>query len=72
MRGRAAVQYRHIWRGVSVEDTASIARIDHLRQISSRTLFISFEPLLGRIGEVNLDGIAWAVVGEKVGQGHAQ
>ncbi|MCY4565891.1 MAG: phage Gp37/Gp68 family protein [Gammaproteobacteria bacterium] len=57
----------HIWLGVSVEDAAHTVRIGHLRQISSDARFISFEPLLGPIGEVNLDGIAWAIVGGESG-----
>ncbi len=57
----------HIWLGVSVEDAAHKSRIQHLRQINSEARFISFEPLLGSIGEVNLTGIAWAIVGGESG-----
>jgi len=57
----------HIWLGVSVEDAAHKRRIDHLRQINSEACFISFEPLIGPIGEVNLSGIAWAIVGGESG-----
>ena len=46
----------HIWLGVSVEDSAHKGRIEHLRQINSDARFISFEPLLGAIGEVDLTG----------------
>ena len=59
----------HIWLGVSVEDAAYTGRIDHLRQIQSDARFISFEPLLGSIGSVNLSGIAWAIVGGESGPG---
>jgi protein gp37 len=58
---------RHIWLGVSVEDAPRANRIDHLRQIESEARFISFEPLLGAIGEVDLSGIAWAIVGGESG-----
>ena len=58
---------KHIWLGVSVEDTAHKVRIDHLRQINSEARFISFEPLLGPIRSVNLSGIAWAIVGGESG-----
>ena len=57
----------HIWLGVSVEDTAHKGRIRHLQQINSVARFISFEPLLGPIGEVDLTGIAWAIVGGESG-----
>lgn len=58
---------KHIWLGVSVEDAAHKGRIDHLRQVNSDARFISFEPLLGPIGPVNLSGIAWAIVGGESG-----
>ena len=58
---------KHIWLGTSVEDSARKRRIDHLRQIRSKALFISFEPLLGPIGPVDLSGIAWAIVGGESG-----
>ena len=57
----------HIWLGVSVEDAAHKVRIEHLRQINSDARFISFEPLLGPIGDVNLSDIAWAIVGGESG-----
>lgn len=60
---------RHIWLGVSVEDSARASRIKHLRQINSEARFISFEPLLGPIGQVDLSGIAWAIVGGESGPG---
>ena len=58
---------KHIWLGVSVEDSAHKGRIEHLRQIDSEARFISFEPLLGAIGPVDLSGIAWAIVGGESG-----
>ena len=58
---------RHIWLGVSIEDAAHKSRIEHLRQINTAARFISFEPLLSSIGEVDLRGIAWAIVGGESG-----
>ena len=58
---------RHIWLGVSVEDSNHTGRIDHLRQINSDARFVSFEPLLGSISTVDLSGIAWAIVGGESG-----
>ena len=60
---------RHIWLGVSVEDAAYKGRIDHLKQINSEARFISFEPLLGPIGAVDLKGVPWAIVGGESGPG---
>lgn len=59
----------HIWLGVSVEDAAHKSRISHLKEINSEARFISFEPLLGPIGIVDLSGIAWAIVGGESGPG---
>ncbi len=53
----------HIWLGVSVEDSAHVSRIEHLKQIKSEARFISFEPLLGAIGDVGLREVTWAIVG---------
>ena len=57
----------HIWCGVSVEDRAHVKRIDHLRDTNAALRFISFEPLLGPIGEVDLTRIHWAIVGGESG-----
>jgi protein gp37 len=57
----------NIWLGVSIEDSAHKGRIKHLRQINSEARFISFEPLLGPIGAIDLAGIAWAIVGGESG-----
>ncbi|WP_420419839.1 DUF5131 family protein [Pacificispira sp.] len=59
----------HIWLGVSVEDAAHKGRLKHLQEVNSVARFISFEPLLGPIGEVDLSGIAWAIVGGESGPG---
>ncbi|MFD2103017.1 DUF5131 family protein [Tabrizicola soli] len=64
MEGRSP---RHIWLGVSVEDAAHASRIEHLKQINSDARFISFEPLLGPVGDVDLQGVAWAIVGGESG-----
>ena len=59
----------HIWPGVSVEDSAHTSRIRHLLDIPAQTRFISFEPLPGSIGESDINGIAWAIVGGESGPG---
>lgn len=57
----------HIWLGVSVEDARNAVRLRHLRSANATTKFVSFEPLLGPVGDVDLDGIAWAIVGGESG-----
>ena len=57
----------HIWLGVSVEDSAHAGRLTHLRQVNSEARFVSFEPLLGPMGPIDLAGIAWAIVGGESG-----
>ncbi|GER07828.1 hypothetical protein GCM10007972_16960 [Iodidimonas muriae] len=57
----------NIWLGVSVEDKPHASRIEHLKQINSPARFISFEPLLGPVGEIDLKDIAWAIVGGESG-----
>ncbi|WP_427451780.1 DUF5131 family protein [Litorimonas sp. WD9-15] len=57
----------HIWLGVSVEDDAHKGRIEHLRGTNAKARFISFEPLLGPIDSVDLQGIHWAIVGGESG-----
>ena len=52
-----------------MENQAYTGRIRHLQQIRSAARFISFEPLLGPIGDVDLAGIAWAIVGGESGPG---
>lgn len=59
----------HIWLGVSVEDAAHVSRIGHLKDVNSDARFISFEPLLGPIDEVDLRGVEWAIVGGESGPG---
>jgi len=59
------------WLGVSVEDGAPdrVARIDDLRATPAAIRFISFEPLIGRVGQIDLTGIDWAIIGGESGVG---
>jgi protein gp37 len=59
----------NIWMGVSVETSDYTFRIDHLRQTGAKIKFLSLEPLLGPLPEMNLDGIDWAIVGGESGPG---
>jgi protein gp37 len=65
-----AAKLPHIWWGVSVEDRAhGLVRIEHLRQAPATVRFLSVEPLLEDLGELNLDGIHWVIVGGESGPG---
>ena len=57
----------HIWCGVSVEDRAASARIRHLRMAPAAVRFLSIEPLLGPLGDIDLEGISWVIVGGESG-----
>jgi protein gp37 len=57
----------HIWMGVTVENKAFKYRIDYLRKTPAKTKFLSLEPLLGPLGELNLSGIDWVIVGGESG-----
>ena len=59
----------NIWMGVTVESSDYIFRIDHLRQTNATTKFLSIEPLLGPIKNLNLGGIDWVIVGGESGPG---
>ncbi len=57
----------HIWLGVSVEDAQNTVRLTHLRAAQATTKFVSFEPLLGPVGQVDLSGFDWVIVGGESG-----
>ncbi len=59
----------NVWMGVSVESEAYTFRIDHLRRSNARVKFLSLEPLLGPLRNLNLLGIHWAIVGGESGPG---
>jgi protein gp37 len=57
----------HIWQGVSVENADYTFRIDHLRRTPAHIKFLSVEPLLGPIPDIDLTGIHWVIVGGESG-----
>jgi len=57
----------HIWFGVSVEDGGKLSRIRHLQESPAGVRFLSIEPLVGRIGKLDLTGIDWVIVGGESG-----
>ena len=58
----------NVWLGTSVENEDVIRRLDDLRRVPSAIRFISFEPLIGPVGQVDLAGIHWAIVGGESGR----
>ena len=59
----------NVWMGVSVENSDYAYRIDDLRVTNAAIRFLSLEPLLGPLPNLNLDGIHWAIVGGESGPG---
>jgi protein gp37 len=57
----------HIWMGVSVEDSKHTFRINQLRESGAAIKFLSLEPLLGPIDNLNLVGIDWVILGGESG-----
>lgn len=59
----------NIWMGVSVENSDYTYRIGNLRSCGASVKFLSLEPLIGDVGEMNLKGIDWAIAGGESGPG---
>lgn len=57
----------NIWMGVSVENTDVEFRIDLLRKTNAKTKFLSLEPLIGSLKNLNLKKIDWVIVGGESG-----
>lgn len=65
-----ASQNHHIWWGVSVENQKhGFPRIKHLRAAPAAVRFLSIEPLLEELGQIELKGIDWVIVGGESGPG---
>jgi protein gp37 len=59
----------NIWMGVSVESDEYRFRIDELRSTGAKIKFLSLEPLLGPLEDLDLSGIDWVIVGGESGPG---
>jgi protein gp37 len=59
----------HMWMGVSVESGDYLSRIDDLRTTGAQVKWLSLEPLLGPLPNLDLRGIGWVVVGGESGPG---
>lgn len=60
---------KNIWMGVSVENEKYKFRIDDLRRTGAGTKFLSLEPLLGPLADLDLSGIDWVIAGGESGPG---
>ena len=67
LRGRSLPALPNVWIGTSIEAREFVYRIDDLRTAPASIQFISFEPLLGRIGPIDLSNVHWAIVGGESG-----
>ena len=57
----------NVWMGVSVETNPYLFRVDHLRLADAAVRFLSLEPLLGPLPDLDLAGIDWVIVGGESG-----
>ncbi len=60
---------QNVWMGVSVESADYLWRIDHLRRTPAAIRFLSLEPLLGPLEDMDLQDIDWAIAGGESGPG---
>ena len=58
---------QNVWMGVSIEDSRVIDRADALREVPATIRFLSLEPLIGPIPNLNLEGLDWAIIGGESG-----
>ena len=58
---------KNVWLGVTVELEKYKERIEHLKATNAKVKFLSCEPLLGDLGELDLTGIHWVIVGGESG-----
>jgi protein gp37 len=66
-QARQLAVLQNAWLGTSVESQDVAERVDQLAAITGATLFVSFEPLIGRIGDIDLQKSHWAIVGGESG-----
>jgi len=59
----------HMWFGVSIEDGTRKSRLRHLQDAPAGLRFLSIEPLIGPVGQIDLTGIDWVIVGGESGPG---
>ncbi len=57
----------NVWMGVTLENADYCFRLNHLKETNARIKFLSVEPMLGRISDLDLTGIDWVIVGGESG-----
>ena len=60
----------NVWMGVTIENRRFVHRADYLREVPAAVRFISAEPLLGPLEELDLEGIHWLIAGGESGARH--
>lgn len=60
----------NVWAGVSIENRRFVKRTELLRQVPAAVRFVSAEPLLGSLANLNLTGIDWLIAGGESGPKH--
>ncbi len=59
----------NLWMGVSIENSDALYRVADLRTVPAAVRFLSCEPLLGPLNDLDLDGIGWVIAGGESGPG---
>jgi len=59
----------NVWMGVTVEDNEHLTRVEHLRKVPATVRFLSVEPLLGPLPDLDLLDVDWVIVGGESGPG---
>jgi protein gp37 len=59
----------NVWIGTSIESNQMVDRADHIRKVPAAVRFISAEPLLGPLPDLNLERIDWLIAGGESGHG---
>ena len=60
---------KNIWLGATIESNKYIDRVKYIKNTNAKIKFISFEPLIDSVKDIDLDGIDWAIVGGESGSG---
>lgn len=69
LKYNSELEWAHnIWMGVSVEDAKAMTRVELLRSTNAKVKFLSCEPLIGPLPQLNLEGIDWVIVGGESGR----
>ena len=62
--------YPNVWLGTSIEDMRVQERADYLRKVPALVRFISYEPALGSLDDLDIAGIDWVIYGGESGPGY--